>query len=85
MLPTILNKPPTPNLVFDDELEEFRCIHPDAYIEKACCSGSGLIECGCGGMDSVHCPAGNCTGIQDHEVDALFESLQSDPEDGYYE
>ena len=54
------------------------CDHSEAYIEKACCStrsSNGLIECGCGGSDSVICPASRCTGIEDHEVDDLFDRL----------
>lgn len=54
---------------------EVICTHPDAYIEKACCSGMGLIECGCGGRDSVVCPNIFCPGIEDHEVDQLFDRL----------
>lgn len=56
------------------------CTHPNAYIEKACCSpfdigDSGYIECGCGGQDSIICPATTCTGIQEYEIDELFERL----------
>lgn len=57
---------------------EVICTHPEAYIEKACCStrsSNGLIECGCGGMDSVICPNPKCQGISDDEVDNLFERL----------
>lgn len=56
---------------------EFVCAHEDAYIEKACCSGfeNGLPSCGCRGQDGVICPALDCEGIQDHEVDDLFEKL----------
>lgn len=57
---------------------EVICTHPEAYIEKACCTGSGLIECGCGGQDSVVCPNPNCQGIEDHEVDNLIERLAGD-------
>ena len=58
----------------------FVCTHPEAYIDRACCSPfqvgeSGYVECGCGGTDSVVCPAVDCTGIQDWEVDPLFERL----------
>ncbi len=62
---------------------EVVCTHPEAYIEKACCStrsSNGLIECGCGGQDSVICPNPNCQGIQDHEVDTLFDRLAGDHE-----
>ena len=60
---------------------EFVCSHGAAYIEKACCStvgSSGYIECGCGGRDSVICPALRCTGIMDHEVDQLFAKLRGE-------
>ncbi len=67
------------NLVLTEN-GELVCGHADAYIQKACCSqpgDSGYIECGCQGMDGVVCPATNCTGIEDHEVDDLFERLQN--------
>lgn len=36
------------------------CTHPNAYVEKACCttpdSDTGMISCGCGGQDAVICP-----------------------------
>lgn len=59
---------------------EVICTHPEAYIEKACCSGSGLIECGCGGRDEVICPNPNCQGISENEVDDLFDRLAGDQE-----
>lgn len=67
-------------LIYDDELEEMVCDHRDAYIERACCSpfqvgDSGYVECGCGGVDSIICPAGDCTGIQDWELEKLMEQL----------
>ncbi len=73
-------------LVMNDD-GQFLCEHEDAYIEKACCTtvgSSGYIECGCGGRDSVVCEASNCTGIEDFQVDALFDRLTPDPAD-YYE
>lgn len=63
---------------WDDELFQYVCNHSEAEIEKACCStigSSGYIECGCGGQDSVYCPAKDCTGIEDYEVDELIERL----------
>ncbi len=60
--------------------------HEDAYLEKACCSmpgSSGYIECGCGGRDSVLCPAVDCPGIADYQVDALIDKLSSYEEDQY--
>lgn len=57
---------------------EVICTHHEAYIEKACCTtagSSGMIECGCGGQDSVICPNPRCQGIDDSEVDGLFERL----------
>lgn len=60
------------------------CSHPEAYIEKACCStpgSSGMIECGCGGQDSVVCPNPKCQGIDDNEVDQLFDRLAGDREE----
>jgi len=55
---------------------EVICTHPEAYIDKACCSpNQALVECGCGGQDSVVCPNPKCQGIDDSEVDDLFERL----------
>lgn len=50
----------------------FVCTHEDAEIEKACCP-AGTRDCGCYGSDSISCPAVDCTGIQDDEVERLFE------------
>lgn len=52
------------------------CSHEDAYIEKPCCSGGRIIECGCQGRSSVICPNPHCTGIKDDELDKLFERLE---------
>lgn len=65
-------------LVLNEDMNAWVCNHADAYLEPACCtfaSPNGLIECGCGGQDSVVCPAVDCTGIEDHEVEGLFERL----------
>lgn len=60
---------------------EVICTHPEAYIEKACCSPfQVIVECGCGGRDSVVCPNPNCQGIADDEVDTLFDRLAGDRE-----
>ena len=57
---------------------EFVCDHHDAEILRACCSPSSrIIECGCGGQDSVICNAPRCTGIMDWEVEELFERLEN--------
>lgn len=56
------------------EDNEWVCAHQDAYIEKACC-GAGTTDCGCYGRDSVLCPSIGCTGIQDWEINDLFETL----------
>lgn len=74
----------TPTPMIMDEDGEFRCPHTEAYIEKACCSGidsEGNVSCGCHGQDGVLCPAIDCTGIQDHEVDELFDRLIGDREE----
>jgi hypothetical protein len=52
------------------------CVHEDAYIDKACCP-PGTTDCGCYGRDSVTCPAQDCTGIEDQEVDNLMERIRS--------
>lgn len=65
-------------LVYDQELETKVCNHEDAYLEPPCCNGfdnEGNQDCGCAGQTSVICPAADCTGIQDHEIDELFERL----------
>lgn len=62
---------------------QFVCDHTDAYIEAACCSGrdsDGNPSCACNGQDAVICPAIDCTGIEDHEIDALFERLRPEPD-----
>ena len=51
---------------------EWVCAHVDAYIEKACCNGQD-IACGCYGRDQLICPNPICTGIEDYEIDQLFE------------
>lgn len=61
------------------EYGEWVCSHADAYVDPACCSGydsEGNISCGCYGRDSVVCPNTYCTGIEDWQVDDLFEVLQ---------
>jgi hypothetical protein len=55
------------------------CAHTDAYIEPACCSGydsEGNPSCACHGMDGVICPAIDCTGIEDWQIEELFDRLQ---------
>lgn len=74
----------TPTAMVMNEDGEFVCPHTEAYIEKACCSGidsEGNVSCGCHGQDGVLCPAIDCTGIQDHEVDELFDRLIGDREE----
>lgn len=60
-------------------LTEYECDHEEAYIEPACCRTTGeggLYWCGCQGQDSVICPNPECTGIEDWEVDNIFNRLQ---------
>lgn len=74
----------TPTTMVMNEDGEFVCPHEEAYIEKACCSGidsEGNPSCGCHGQDGVICPAIDCTGIQEHEVDDLFDRLFGDREE----
>lgn len=58
---------------------ELVCPHTDAYIEPPCCDGSpdecGRMTCGCYGQSSIVCPNPKCTGIEDWEVDDLYERL----------
>jgi hypothetical protein len=79
----ILLKQPTNTIFRLTEDGEFACAHEEAYIVEACCSPfqvgeSGYVECGCGGMDSVVCPAADCTGIQNFEIEELFERIESE-------
>ncbi len=63
---------------------DFVCAHTDAYIERACCTSpdsDGNYSCGCHGRDSVICPAVDCTGIQEHEIDQLFDKLEGNNDD----
>lgn len=60
------------------------CTHPHAYIEKACCrmpDSDGLFSCACGGQDQVVCPNIICQGIDENEVDQLFDRLAGDREE----
>ena len=62
-------------LVYDPELDQTVCNHEGAFVEPACCStagSSGYVECGCGGQNSIVCPAPNCTGIEDYELEKLL-------------
>jgi len=75
---TLAVKDLTPTELVMNEDGEFVCPHEDAYIEKACCSGidsDGNPSCGCHGQDDVICPAIDCTGIQNHEINALFKHI----------
>lgn len=54
------------------------CIHEDVEIIPPCCtfiSPNGLIECGCGGRSELMCNNVDCQGIEDYEVDDIFEKL----------
>lgn len=67
-----------------NEDNEFVCNHADAEIERACCSGrdsEGNPSCACHGVDGILCHAFDCTGIQDHEVEALFDRLENGGQD----
>lgn len=62
---------------------EFEPQHEDAELEAPCCSGrdsEGNQSCGCGGMYSVLCPAIDCPGIADYQVDALIDRLMPEPD-----
>lgn len=69
------------------ELQEdgvWRCNHEEAYIEPACCSGrdsEGNPSCACHGVDGIICPAIDCTDIQEWEIEALYDSLRSWPDE----
>lgn len=59
---------------------DWLCIHNEAYVEPPCCNGSpdeyGRYMCGCDGKSFVLCPAINCTGIQDWEIDELGDMYE---------
>lgn len=59
------------------EWGEWVCAHEDVYIEPACCNGidsEGNTDCGCYGRDQLICPNMLCTGVEDYEIDRLFEA-----------
>ena len=62
--------------------EEGHCLHINAEIERACCSGfeGGIPSCGCGGMDAVGCPNDKCDGITDAEVESILTPEEPDYE-----
>lgn len=68
-----------PSTTFElSEDGEWLCNHEEAYIERACCSGidsEGNPSCACHGQDGVICPAWDCTGIQDWQIEDLFDRL----------
>ncbi len=71
---------PSATFKLNEDMNDWECTHAEAYVVRACCSpfslgSSGYVECGCHGQDSVTCPAIDCTGIQDWEVEELFERL----------
>ncbi len=62
---------------------EFEPQHEDAELDRACCSGrdsEGNPSCGCGGSDGVYCPAVDCPGIRDYQIDALMDRLRPEPD-----
>ena len=65
---------------WNEDLEQYTCAHEEAYIDMACCSpfsvgDSGYVECGCQGQDGLICPASDCTGIQDWEIENIYERV----------
>lgn len=73
-----VQQPESGLLVLNEDGDAFECSHDTAYIEPACCSGFDAEgDCGCYGQDAIICPAWDCTGIQDWEVDKLMENLRS--------
>lgn len=65
------------DMLFDFELEQWRCMHTEAYLEH-CCDGApeeGRYTCACRGEDSVICPVIDCTGIEDFEIEELFDKI----------
>lgn len=74
-----------PSATFEmNEDGEFVCNHEEAYIERACCSGrdsEGNPSCACHGVDGIMCPAFDCTGIQDWEIEDLFDKLEGNFDD----
>ena len=56
------------------EDNEFTCSHEHTETEKACCP-SGTVDCACQGRDAVYCLAFDCSGIQEYEIERLFEDV----------
>ncbi len=60
---------------------ELKCTHPDAEIERACCSGTdseGNISCGCHGQDSVYCSDCNNDDMTDQDVENILTPEEQD-------
>lgn len=55
---------------------ELLCTHVNMYVEKACCPPASIVECGCGGVDSLICPNDKCTGITDSDVDKYYSGIE---------
>lgn len=56
---------------------DFTCLHENAEVDRACCSGvdsDGLMSCGCGGMDSVYCDDCDNEDLTDSDVEAILEA-----------
>lgn len=64
---------------------ERHCLHINAEIERACCSGfeGGLPSCACHGQDSIGCPNPLCDGMTEVEVDAMLTPEEPDYEPEY--
>lgn len=54
-------------------------LHDGAYVEPPCCTvpdpDTGMISCGCGGYATIVCPASDCPGFSDIELEELTERL----------
>ncbi len=63
---------------WDEDLKQYLCLHQNAYIERACCSGydsEGNLDCDCGGLDQLICDNPDCTGINHKDRERLLNEL----------
>lgn len=66
------------NAVYSLQDNEFLCTHELIKVIPACCGGfdsEGLMSCVCQGRPEIICENKDCTGIENWEVERLWEDL----------
>lgn len=63
--------------------DEWRCPHNDIEVQAPCCTGSGLIECGCQGRYSVFCHDCQNDDLRDYEAHEIIENYLANEGDDY--